>query len=483
MAGVDGSDSPPARIRADLCVIGAGSGGLSVAAGASQMGAETVLIERGRMGGDCLNYGCVPSKALIAAARAAHTVRRAGRFGVDGHEPDIDFARVHAHVHGVIEAIAPMDSQERFEGFGVTVLREHARFTGPDRLQAGPTEVRARRFVVATGSGPRIPDLPGLDQVPYLTNETLFDKRAQPEHLIVLGGGPIGIEMAQAHRRLGSRVTVLERRAILPKDDPELVEIVRRALGREGVDLREQVEVRRIEREGNGLAVVLGSDEGEARIVGSDLLIATGRRPTVDGMDLERAGIAYSERGIEVDDRLRTSNKRIYALGDVTGGYQFTHMAGYQAGVVIKNALFRLPSRQRADALPWVTYTDPELAHVGLNEAQARERHGEVRILRWGFHENDRAQAEAEAEGLAKIIVTRRGRILGATLVGPHAGELILTWVLAIAQGLKIGAMANLIAPYPTLGEVSKRAGGAYYTPTLFSERTRRIVRFLGRFG
>ncbi len=477
------------KIKADLCVIGAGSGGLSVAAGASQMGARTVLVERGKMGGDCLNYGCVPSKSLIAAAHAAHQARISGRFGIaaangEDSEPTIDHAGVHDHVHDVIAAIAPNDSVERFEGLGVTVIRAQARFTGPTTVVADDAEIAARRVVIATGSSARVPPIPGLDRVPFLTNETVFDRRSRLDHLIVIGGGPIGMELAQAHRRLGSRVTVLQRGAILPKDDPELAEILRRQVLAEGVELHEDIEILRAEPEGAGVALAVRRNGQEMRIDGSDLLIAAGRRPTVDGLDLDRAGVAFTDKGITVDDRLRSvTNKRVFAIGDVAGGYQFTHLAGYHAGIVIRNALFRLPAKARTDALPWVTYTDPELAQVGLTEAAARERHRDIRVLRWSFHENDRAQAERRTEGLVKAITTRNGRILGAGIVGPQAGELIQVWVLALSQGLKIGALANMIAPYPTLGEVSKRAAGSFYVPSLFSDRTRRIVRFLARFG
>ena len=472
------------RIDADICVIGGGSAGLSVAAGAVQMGAPTVLIERGEMGGDCLNTGCVPSKALLAAAHIAEAARRGSRFGVNGHQPNIDFTRVHGHVHDVIARIAPIDSQERFERLGVTVLRESARFTGADTLVAGDAEVRARRFVIATGSAPLLPPIPGLDRVPYLTNETIFDRQVAPHHLIVLGGGPIGVEMAQAHRRLGSRVTVVEQASILPKDDPALVELVRRALIAEGVELREGARAIAVEAEGNGVTVLAHQDEQSVRVTGSDLLVAVGRRATVDGLDLEKAGVDYSARGITVDAGLRTSNRRIYAIGDVAGGPQFTHVAGYHAGIVVRSALFRLPAKVDYSALPWVTYTDPELANVGLTEREARARHGDkVRVAEWSLEENDRAQAERTTEGRIKVVTSARGRILGAAIVAPHAGELIAPWILAISQKLKIGAFTKLIAPYPTLGEVSKRAAGAYYTPTLFSDRTRKIVRFLARFG
>ena len=468
-------------IDTDLCVIGAGSAGLSVAAGASQMGARTVLVERNAMGGDCLNVGCVPSKALLAAAHAAQTVRTAGRFGVNGHEPEVDFARVHDHVHGVIKAIAPMDSQQRFEGLGVTVLRDHARFSGPETLQVGGTTVRAKRFVIATGSAPATPPIPGLEAAGFHTNETIFDAKARPAHLVIIGGGPIGLEMAQAHRRLGCQVTVLERASILPKDDPELAAFVRSALLGEGVDIREGVEIKQVSRAGNGVEIVLAGAEGDGRVVGTDLLVAAGRKPVLDDLGLDAAGVEHTKGGITVDRRLRTSNRRIFAMGDVIGGYQFTHVAGYHASIVIKNLLFRIPSKVDYRALPWVTYTAPELAQVGMTEALARERHGTIRVLRWSMHENDRAQTEGDAEGGVKVITDRKGRILGAGIVGPHAGELIHLWALAIAQRMKIGAIANMIAPYPTLGEAGKRAAGSYYVPTLFSDRTKRVVRFLLR--
>ncbi len=475
-----------AQIDADICIIGAGSAGLSVAAGAAQMGARTVLIEKGEMGGDCLNYGCVPSKSLLAAGRAAQSVRDAGRFGVTAGAPQVDFRKVHGHVHGVIAAIAPVDSQERFEGLGCTVLRSPARFVGPRELVAGEDRVKAKWFVIATGSTPSVPPIAGLSDVPYLTNETLFDNTDLPSHLIVIGGGPIGMEMAQAHRRLGAEVTVLEALTVLANDDPELSEVVQTRLAHEGVTIHQGVTVSGVEQGGAAgfAALFAGSDGREQRVEGSHLLLATGRKPSVDGLDLEAAGVRYSNKGIEVDARLRTSNRRMFAIGDVAGGPQFTHVAGYHAGVVIKNALFRIPAKVDYRALPWVTYTDPELANTGLTEQAARARFGDkVRVLRWRFDENDRAQATRDTEGLAKVIVGPGGRVLGAGIAGPEAGELIQPWIVAISHGLKIGKMAQYIAPYPTLGENGKRAAGSYYTPSLFSERTQRIVRFLLRFA
>jgi pyruvate/2-oxoglutarate dehydrogenase complex dihydrolipoamide dehydrogenase (E3) component len=472
------------RIDTDICVIGGGSAGLSVAAGASQMGAPTVLIEGHKMGGDCLNYGCVPSKALLAAGKLAHLAGEGAPFGIAPRRPEIDFRAVHAHVHGVIAAIAPLDSVERFEGLGVRVIQAKARFTGPQEVAAGDHVIRARRIVVATGSAPAAPPIPGLAETPYLTNESVFEQTACPRHLIVIGGGPIGLELAQAHRHLGAEVTVLELFTVLAKDDPELAAVVRNRVAADGVRLREGVKIKRVAPAGADVVVVIeGTDGVEERIEGDRLLIATGRRPNVAGLDLEKAGIAYTPKGIEVDGRLRTSNKKVFAIGDVAGGYQFTHIASYHAGIVIRNALFRLPARVDYKAVPWVTFTAPELANVGLTEAEAKQRHGEIRVLRWPFHENDRAQAERTTDGMVKVILTPKGAILGAGIVGAHAGELIQLWCLAIAQGLKIGAIAGMIQPYPTLGEVSRRAAGSYYTPSLFSERTKKIVRLLARLG
>lgn len=470
-------------IKADICVIGAGSAGLSVAAGASQMGASVVLIEKGAMGGDCLNTGCVPSKALLAAAHAAQGFRDAGRFGIGALEPAVDFAKVRDHVRGVIAGIAPIDSVERFEGLGVRVIQEKARFTGPAKVVAGETAVRARRFVVATGSSALVPPIPGLDRAPYFTNETIFDNATCPDHLIVIGGGPIGIEMAQAHRRLGARVSVIEKLRCLPRDDPEITAVALDRLRAEGVALLERTAVRSVEATASGVAVNVETDGRAGRVEGSHLLVAAGRAANVDGLGLDAAGIDFGPRGIAVDAGLRTTNRRAFAIGDVAGPYQFTHMAGYQAGVVIRRALFRLPAKVDYRAVPWVTYTDPEVAQVGMTEERARAAHGDVKVLRENFADNDRARAERDTDGLIKVMTTRRGRILGASIVGAGAGDLVLPWSMMIARKMKIGAMASLIAPYPTRGEIAKRAAGAYYTPSLFGPRTRWMVRLLSRLG
>ncbi len=470
-------------IEADICVIGAGSAGLSVAAGASQLGASTVLIEAHRMGGDCLNYGCVPSKALLAAAHASEAVRRAAPFGVDAGAPAVDFRRVHDHIRAVIAAIAPQDSVERFEGLGARVILAGARFTGRQEVEAGGHRVHARRFVLATGSTPFVPPIAGLDGVPDLTNETVFDLTERPRHLLILGGGPIGCELAQGFRRLGAAVTIVEMATLLPKDDAELVEIVRQRLRADGVTLREGRRVVGVEADGGGVALLTEAAGGSERLAGSHLLIAAGRRPNIDGLSCEAAGIAHTPAGITVDARLRTSNRRVFAIGDAIGGLQFTHVAGYHAGIVIRNALFHLPARVDYRTVPWVTFTDPELAQVGLTAAQALAQNPGARLLTWPLRDNDRAQAERRTEGLIKVTATRRGRILGASIAGAQAGELIQPWVLAMASRLKIGAVASMIAPYPTLGEIGKRVAGSFYTPTLFGARTRRLVRLLRRLG
>jgi len=466
------------RIDTDICVIGAGAGGLSVAAGAVQMGARVVLIEAGAMGGDCLNAGCVPSKALIAAAKAAAAQRRGFR-GVAGHEPQVDFAAVKDHVAAVIAGIAPVDSQARFEGLGCTVIRAFARFTGPREVEAGGRTIRARRFVIATGSRPFIPRVQGIDTTPYLTNETIFALRDRPGHLIVIGGGPIGVEMAQAHRRLGCEVTLVEGAKVLGREDPELAAVVTDALTAEGIRLFEGQPVVRLAGQTGAVEVVLG--DGTA-VTGTHVLVAVGRKVAFDGMNLEAAGIAHTPRGITVDARLRSTNRRVHAVGDAAGGLQFTHVAGWQAGIVIRQALFGLPARADPRAIPRVTYTDPELAQVGLTEAEARALHGDrLFVVRADFAHNDRAQTDARARGFVKVMVVR-GRPVGASIVGPEAGELIALWTLAIAARLKLSAIAGMVAPYPTLGEVSKRAAGAYFSPQLFANPVvRRLVRLVQR--
>jgi pyruvate/2-oxoglutarate dehydrogenase complex dihydrolipoamide dehydrogenase (E3) component len=487
------------RIKTDICVIGAGAGGLSVAAAAAAFGVPVVLIEHGKMGGDCLNVGCVPSKSLIAAARNAHAIARAGLFGLAAGPAAVDFRKVHDHIHSVIAAITPNDSSERFIGLGVRVIAGHARFKNRKTVAVSDTvEIRARRFVVATGSTPALPPIPGLETVPYLTNETVFNLTECPRHLLVLGAGPVGLELAQAFRRLGAAVTVLEAQAPLAREDPECARLLLEALQREGVVLRSGVTVARFEaietdgatgRAGGGVRAILGAGQGtveetvEETIEGSHLLVAAGRRANIEGLGLDLAHVEVEAGSIAVDHGLRTSNRRVYAIGDVAGAMQFTHAANHHAGLVIRNALFRLRVRLDEDVIPRVTFTDPELAHVGLTEAMARERKLRFGVLRWPFHENDRAQTERETHGHIKVIVGRRGRVLGATIVGAGAGELITAWTLAVTRRLPIQAFAGTIVPYPTRSEVGKRAATTYFLPAVTNRWVRRMIAVLRRFG
>ena len=465
----------------DLCVIGAGSAGLSVAAAAAAFGVSVVLVEQDKMGGECLNSGCVPSKALLAAAKHAHALRTSAPYGIAGSQPRIDFSKVHAHVHKVIAAIAPNDSAERFAGLGVRVLQGSAHFVDRRTVAVDNLRIKARRFVVATGSSPAVPPIPGLDEVPYLTNETIFDLAECPRRLLVLGAGPIGLELAQAFRRLGAEVVVLEAATPLAKEDPECAAVVLEALTREGIEIRTGSKVVQASA-GAGIKLALEGPRGADTLEGSHLLVATGRRANIEGLRLDAAHIRHGPAGVSVNKRLKTSNRHVYAIGDVTGAPQFTHVANYHAGIVIRNALFRLRASVHRDALPWVTYTDPELAHVGLTEREAGKR-GRIGVLRWPYHENDRAQTERETKGHIKIVTGRRGRILGATIVGAQAGELIAPWCLAVQQGLNIRAFAQSVLPYPTLGEIGKRAALTYFAQVPAKPWVRRVIALLRQFG
>ena len=468
------------HIKTDLLVIGAGSGGLSVAAGAVQMGADVTLLEGHKMGGDCLNFGCVPSKALIASGKAAWAQSHGAKYGVADVTPKVDYAAAKDHVADVIAEIEPNDSVERFEGLGVRVIQEYGEFVSDREVKAGDTLIKARRVVISTGSSPFVPPIPGLETVPYQTNETLFELREQPKHLLVIGGGPIGLEMAQAHRRLGSKVTVIEGMKALGKDDSELAAVVLENLRGEGIEIEEGALAHEIRGEAGAIEV----EVKDGRVFkGTHLLMAVGRKPNIDKLNLEAAGIETTRTGIKVDAGMRTTNRRVYAIGDVAGGLQFTHVAGYHAGLIIRSALFGLPAKERTDHIPWATYTEPEMAHVGRTEAQAREEHGDaLEVVRFHFSHNDRAIAERKTAGLIKVMVVK-GRPIGASIAGYQAGELINLWALVIANKLKMSAVANMVAPYPTVGELNKRAAGAYFSPRLFENPTvKKVVRFVQRW-
>jgi len=464
-------------------VIGAGTGGLAAASAAAAFGVHVVLIEKARMGGEAHRSGALPANALIAAAGRANAVRNAARFGVKRTRAAVDFAAVRAHVRDVIAAVAPEDSRERFNGLGVRVIEGEGRFRDAETVAVNGFHVKARRFVIATRSSPARPAIPGLAETPHLTSATVFDLAECPQHLIVIGAGSTGLELAQAFCRLGAEVTVLERSTPLGDDDAECAAVVLAALGREGVTLRSAVEVTAVRRALARVQVDIVGAAGAETIEGSHVLVAAGRRPNLENLDLDAAGIRYRPDGIEVDRGLCTSNKRVYAIGDATAGPKLGHLAYHQAGLVVRHALFRLPVNAGRLTVPRVTYTDPELAQVGLVEDKARARTGSIRVLRSPYRDNHRARAAGATAGHVKIVTNRRGAILGVTIVGPRAGETIAAWTLAIDQRLNIDAVAGVIVPYPSYAEVGKRAAMAYFSRGLTSPLVRRIIGWLRRFG
>jgi pyruvate/2-oxoglutarate dehydrogenase complex dihydrolipoamide dehydrogenase (E3) component len=472
------------ELRPEICVIGAGAGGLSAAAAATTFGARAVLVEKGRIGSERLKKnGSVALHALVAAAERANASRNGARFGIKATRFAVDFAAVNRHMNDVIGAIALNFTRERIAGLGIHVLEGAARFTDERTVAVDDFAIRARRFVIATGSSPMVPAIAGLLDTPHLTSETVFDLTEIPRHLIVVGAGAVGLELAQAFRRLGSEVTVLDAAAPLASDDPECAAVVFDALARDGVKLRTGVEIAKVGRVLAKVKVVLATPAGAETIEGSHLLITAGRRPNVEDLELDVAGVRYTPRGIIVDNSLRTTNKRVYAVGDVIGGPVSAHVANHHAGLVMRHALFRVPIRVNHRAIPSVTYTDPELAQVGLLEEEARAHSGVIRVLRWPYRENDRAQAEHATDGHIKVVTDRAGEILGVTIVGAHAGETITAWTLAVSERLNIRVFASLVVPYPTYAEVGKRAAIGYFTHGLTTPRTRRIMGWLRRSG
>jgi pyruvate/2-oxoglutarate dehydrogenase complex dihydrolipoamide dehydrogenase (E3) component len=477
----------PQEIRPDFCVIGAGAGGLTAAAAAAAFGSNVVLIEKNGMGAAARYGGALPAQALIAAAERAHAVRTAQRFGVKTVRFGVDFAAVRARVQEVVAASAPLRARERFAGMGVRVIEGTGRFVDRETVAVNEIAVKARRFIIATGSSPELPPIPGLADGACLTSETIFDLDECPRHLIVLGSGPVAIEMAQAFRRLGAEVTVLCEAAPLSGYDAECAALVIDGLARDGVVSRTGVKVTGVRRAHGRVQVDITRKAGtqaEAQtetIEASHILVATGRQPNIAALDLDRARIRHAASGITVDNRLLTSNKRVYAIGDVIDGPKWTHVAQHQAGLVIRHALFRIQVNAETYATPHVVFTDPEMAQVGLTEAEARFR--PFRILRWPYGENERAAATGNTFGQIKAITDSEGNILGVTLVGPQAAENIAVWTLAMNQKLSIEALAGVIVPYPTYVEVGKRAAMTYFKRGLTSPSVRRIIGWLRRFG
>lgn len=464
----------------DLCVIGGGAAGLTVAAGAAMLGAKVALVEKRALGGDCLHFGCVPSKALLASAKLAHAMRQASSLGIGADPPQVDIARVMERVRGVVETVAHHDSVERFQGLGVEVILGGGRFTDPKTFRVDGRTVTARHFVLATGSRPAVPPIEGLAQVPYLTNETVFDLRERVPHLIVLGGGPIGVEMAQAFRRLGSEVDIVEAAArLLPREDGDLAVIMERQLADEGLAISTRKPVLRVEGAAGEVRLLIRDGCcGQRWMQGSHLLVATGRVANVEDLGLEAAGVRVENGRPVTDARLRTTNPRVYACGDVAGPYLFTHMAEHQAGVVLRNALFRWPARARRHNVPWCTFTDPEFARVGLSETEARTAGMTCRTYTFPLDEIDRAQAEGTIAGRAKIVVGRGGRLLGAALVCPHAGELIHEYALALDKKMKASDLAGVIHIYPTFAQINRRVADQYSKEKL-TPGAQRFIRLL----
>lgn len=463
----------------DLVVIGGGAGGLVVASVAAQLGLDVVLIEaQPQLGGDCLHYGCVPSKALLKVAQVAHCMRHADTYGLDIADSPVDMQQVNRAVQQAIDTIQPHDSHERFISLGCEVISARAEFVDPHTVKAGDKFFHANRFVIATGSEAFIPDIEGLKDIDYLTNESMFSLPELPAELLILGAGAVGIEMAQAYARLGSKVTVVEMAdRILPASDPEISAALEAVLVNEGVVIHTGQAVVSARQCSAGVEVSMKSGD---RISATSVLVALGRRPVLAELGLEKAGVKYQARGIEVNRSMQTSARHIYACGDVTGQLAFTHVAEHQAGIVIANVVFKLPRRINMAVIPAVVYTEPECAQVGIVES-ALKSGDNYEIVRFDMDRLDRAITDKLEHGFAKLIV-RRGKILGAHVIGPHAGEVIHELALAMQENIKLSKIAGLVHAYPSYSQINKRVAGQYFSSRLYSDKTRKLVKFIHRF-
>lgn len=475
----------PAPLTPDLCVIGGGRAGLALASAAAAFGVPTVLVARDGLGGAARKTGRLASAALIAAGARAQALREAGRFGTSSGEPEVNFAQVHDHMARVAAQLAPNATAERFTALGVKVIAGEARFRDRNSILVGEQVIKARRFAVATGSRPRTPAIPGLEEIPLLSEDTIATLTRRPERLIVLGGEPAAVALAQAMQRLGSAVTIIAERGLLPDEDAEAVGLVRRALLREGIALLEDARVLRGKTAAKGRVKLFLAGEPEQIVEGTHLL-STEREPDIMALDLELGGLVRDDKGIVVNAGLRTGNRRVYAIGacagGAAGGRREPHAAEHHAGLVLRRALFRQPARLGA-AIPRLVESEPALASAGLSEAEARAKAREIRVLRWPYAEGDKAQAERRTEGFVKLVTDRKGRILGATIVGAQAGELIAPWTIAIQKGLDVQEMAGFVFPSPSFSEVSGRVAVSYFTPLAAKPGLRRLIGFLRRFG
>ncbi len=466
----------------DIGIIGGGAGGLTVASGAAQLGARILLVEKEpQLGGDCLHYGCVPSKTLIKTARVYHNMKRAPDFGLPAVDlPPVDFGRVSERIRAVIAAIQPHDSEERFCELGVRVRFGEAVFSDDHSIALDGRHISAKTWVIATGSSPVVPPIPGLADTPHLTNREIFSLERLPRSMIILGGGPVRRQMARAFNRLGTRVSVVDLAPqVLGKEDPDMAAAVMKVLAAEGVEFHLECAIEAVKETGSLKTVSIRDKSGTAgRLEAEQILVALGRRANTAGLGLDAIGVETHRGGIKVDGRLRTSQRHIYAIGDVNGGYQFTHAAGYEGGIVISNAVFRLPRRADYRFLPWCTYVDPELASIGRNERAAREAGIDYSVWVESFGENDRSLAEGNVTGKIKMILDEKEKPIGVQIMGPHAGDLLGEWVAALNGGVKLSTLATAVHPYPTLTEISKRVTGSYFSPKIFSDRIKKGLKF-----
>jgi len=471
-----------ANYEYDIGILGGGAAGLTVASGAAQLGAKTLLVEKeDALGGDCLHFGCVPSKTLIRTAHVYHLMKNASDYGLpEVAAPPVDFKKVSERIRSVIDTIQHHDSEERFCGLGAKVLFGDAKFLDPRTIRMNGTAYSAKNWVIATGSSAAIPPIDGLDKTPFITNREIFSLDRLPKSLIILGGGPIGTEMSQAFSRLGAKVSVVDMAdQILSREDKDMVAPLMAVLRDEGVDFHLNVTVVGTKDLGSEKEVTVKDADGKSySIKGEALLVALGRKANVEGLGLADIGVDFNQRGIKVDDRLRTNIKHIYGAGDVTGGYQFTHAAGYEGGVVVSNAIFHLPRKTNYTYLPWCTYTDPELASIGMNERRAETAGIKYSVWSEPFESNDRGLAENERVGKVKLILNEKEKPIGVQMLGPHAGELISEWVAIFNGNVKLSTMAGAVHPYPTLGEINKRVVGNVFSPKIFSEKVQKGLKF-----
>ncbi|NJD69284.1 MAG: mercuric reductase [candidate division NC10 bacterium] len=468
----------------DLAVIGGGTAGLVTAAGAASLGVTVALIERDRLGGECLHTGCVPSMALTRSAKALHLMRRAADFGLNTPEVSFDFVKVRDRMRQVQQQVGKHDSPERFKGLGVTLFSDQASFFSPTELKVGGERIAAKKVVIATGSRTAVPPIEGLEEVGFLDHVSALTLSHLPRSVVILGAGPIGIEFAQLFARFGVRVIVLEVVGqILPREEQEIAQALEAILRTEGIDIHTCTKAFRVEKDGTQ-KLVHGECSGVAvTFRAEEIFLATGRRPNVEGLNLEAAGVSYNSKGIIVDETLRTTARNIWACGDITGKLLFTHVAEYQARLVVRNALFPFKSKANYSAVPWCTFTDPEVARVGLTEVEAGEQFGNVKVYRYSFGDLDRALCDGEAVGLIKLVCTPKGKIMGAHILGPQAGDLIQEVILAMRKGLPVGALAQTIHTYPTLAEGVRRAADQYYREKLFSGPLKGFLQLLMRLG